>query len=621
MTDNDYIYDIETYPNVFTLAIKHPPSGDRAVFEISDRRNQFADLVAMLHRLKEGKCRMVGFNNLLFDYPVVHYMLRHVHITAADIYAKAHAILTATDRFAHTVWESDHFVQQIDLFKINHFDNIAKSTSLKMLEYNMRMERIQELPFPPGTTLTPGQIDTLIEYGDHDVDATERFYKETLPAIEFRETLSAKYNRNFMNHNDVKIGTDYFIMRLEDAAPGSCYYRDANNKRQKRQTPRDSIVVRNILFPYVSFSRPELQRVHKFFYNETITDTYKAFDKLQATVDGFTFDFGTGGLHGSIDPEVIVSTGTHVIIDVDVTSYYPSLAIANRVYPEHLSEVFCDIYADMKQERISHPKGTPENAMLKLALNGTFGATNSIYSPFYDPAYTMAITINGQLLLAMLAEWVMGIEGLRMIQANTDGITVLCPREKRDVFEMWCNAWEQTTGLELEHADYDRMFIKDVNNYIAEYKGREKYKHKGKYLYERGWHQNQSALVIPKAAEAALVHGVDIETFIHDHKDPFDFMLRTKVPRAGKLLWGDDEVQNISRYYVSKDGAALTKLLKPTAAQIKAKGADAPMRRIGIDVGWDVTVCNDHATIVWDNVNYDYYVAEAKKLVDPLVGN
>lgn len=44
-----------------------------------------------------------------------------------------------------------------------------------------------------------------------------------------------------------------------------------------------------------------------------------------------------------------------------------------------------------------YAKGTPENAMLKLALNSVYGDSNNQYSVFYDPMYTMKITVNGQL--------------------------------------------------------------------------------------------------------------------------------------------------------------------------------------------------------------------------------
>ena len=109
---------------------------------------------------------------------------------------------------------------------------------------------------------------------------------------------------------------------------------------------------------------------------------------------------------------------------------------------------------------------------------------------------------------------------------------------------------ESITKLELESAEYTRMMIRDCNNYIAEYTGG-KLKRKGAYEYDLGWHQNHSALVVPKAAEAALVRGEDIKEFIMNHADVFDFFLRTKVPRNSELQWGGEKIQNICRYYIS----------------------------------------------------------------------
>jgi hypothetical protein len=631
-TGQDYIYDIETYPNIFTCAIKHYATGHMVVFELSERRNDLPSLVDTLRKLGLHGCRMIGFNNEAFDYPVLHFIIMNAaSVTVKDIYDKALSIIMAPDnaRFANMIWDKDRVVEQIDLFKIHHFDNRAKSTSLKMIEFNRRSTQIQELPYPPGTCLTFDQMDYLIKYNKKDVNETEGFYIDSLPQIEFRYVLSEKYGQNMMNYNDTKIGKSYFIMRLEEAMPGVCFHK-VNGKRTPRQTPREKIVLRDILFPYIKFNRLELQRVHRWFYDTVLTETKDAFKDLNAVVDGFRFDFGTGGIHGSIPSTIVYADDEHDIVDVDVTSYYPSLAIANNVYPEHLTSKFCEIYADVKEQRVSYAKGTPENAMLKLALNGVYGDSNNQYGPFYDPRYTMTITINGQLLLAMLSEWVMTIPGLTMVQANTDGITVRCPKKHRGLLKALCDHWENVTGLELEEAEYSRMFIRDVNSYIAEYVGGGKYKHKGAYVLNHTgagkdvpsrlqWHQNQSALVVPKAAEAALVRGEDIETFIrnHRHVDPLDFMLRTKVPRNSRLMWGDKEEQRISRYYISNEGHALTKIMPPTPAQLR-KNPNAPERKIGINVGWTVQVCNDH-TRLGDDVNYEYYVQEARKLVDPLM--
>ena len=107
--------------------------------------------------------------------------------------------------------------------------------------------------------------------------------------------------------------------------------------------------------------------------------------------------------------------------------------------------------------------------MLKLALNGVYGDSNNVYSVFYDPLYTMKITLNGQLLLCLLAEKLMQYRDLEMIQINTDGLTVRIPRNMKSYVDDIRAWWEEVTGLELEEAVYSRMFIRDVNNYIAEY--------------------------------------------------------------------------------------------------------------------------------------------------------
>ena len=54
-------------------------------------------------------------------------------------------------------------------------------------------------------------------------------------------------------------------------------------------------------------------------------------------------------------------------------SYYPNMAIANRVYPEHLGESFCDSYEAFYKERGNYAKGTGENLAIKLGLNATYG--------------------------------------------------------------------------------------------------------------------------------------------------------------------------------------------------------------------------------------------------------
>jgi len=610
---------------------------------------------------------MVGYNNIGFDYPVLHFIYTHRNSCASvsEIYDKAMAIIGAHGpaRFAHMVWESEWLAEQLDLYKIHHFDNMSKATSLKVLEFNMGMSSIEDLPFPVGTVLTSEQLDTLIEYNGHDVVATDMFLDRTQPQIKLREDLSEQFDTNMMNMSDVKMGE--VILIAEMAKQGISCYEYINNKKVKKQTKRESVDLAQVIFPYVSFESQAFQQIKIYLESKVITETKGVFNGLIATVDGLDYHFGTGGLHASVESQVVHSTDTHQLVDVDVASFYPNMAIKNKLYPAHLGEGFCDAYLGVYHTRKTFAKGTPENEAFKLALNGAYGGSNNDYSPFLDSFYTMSITINGQLLLCMLVEQLVKVPGLTMIQANTDGITYLCPREYLDHTRTVCKWWEDLTQLELEEALYSRMFIRDVNSYIAEYESG-KLKRIGAYAHvtaeenpgtsELPYHKDWSARVVALASENALVHGGDIREFITNHNNIYDFFLRTKVPRSSILEWGGEQVSNIVRYYISTEGRPLEKVMPAKGQPGEFKRANKltdqyfneiiceiglgvwderihtknkstyEERRIGIQTGWSVELCNKIPPMAMDNVdvyfadlNYDWYVKEVEKLVKPLL--
>ena len=607
---NDYIFDIETYPNVFTLAVEHADAPLKWLFEISDWRNDSKDIIAFLRHLKDADARMVGFNNLGFDYPVLHTLVRMSQSDAYTLYQKAQAVIDSQDddsddKWAHQVNLTDRFVPQIDLFRIHHFDNKARRTSLKAIEFNMKSDSIEDLPFPVGSTLTQEQVLVLRRYNQHDVAMTKAFYHQTLDMIRFREALVAKYpGQDWINYNDTKIGKQYFIMEMERA--GIECYEFSSKGRTPRQTLRPVIHLKDAILPWIEFKQPEFQRVLNWLKAQSITETKGSLKDVTATINGFTWVFGTGGIHGSIESEVVESDNERVIVDLDVSSYYPNLAISNGFYPAHLGQEFCAIYKHLYEERKKYPKKSAESAMLKLALNGVYGDSNNKFSVFYDPQFTMSITLNGQLLLCVLAEKLLQIPGLRMIQNNTDGVTVLLPREHKHLLDAARTEWEQRTGLQLEEAIYRSMHIRDVNSYIAVFEDGST-KRKGAYEWKTLWHQDASALVVPKVAEKVLVEGAPIRETVENWGDLHDFMLRIKVPRNGALQWGPHRVQTISRYYIAKDGLPLTKWLPP----LKGK---TDWRSFSVQSGWMVQVCNDikGATLP---VDFDWYVQEVEKLV------
>lgn len=714
----DHIYDIETYPNCFTLCIADVTERKLKVFEISFRKDQRNEMFDHLRVLYKNRDRMVGFNNIGFDYPVVHWLLKNQKATVKQIYDKAMDIIWSENKFGHLIREKDVMIPQIDLYKIHHFDNKARATSLKMLEFNMRSDNIEDLPFPVGKMLTAPEIDVLIKYNQHDVLQTFKFYEHSKTQIEFREQLTKQYGKNFMNFNDTKIGKDYFIMKLEESIPGCCY-----KKGKLQQTKREYIDLRDCIFPYTQFESPEFNAILNWLKSQRIRETkgvfsdilehelgevakyanmdikkkklkdkptdeeikqlkdenpscwveavelksgktsyyvmWKVASTLNVNFKGFRLDFGTGGIHGSVESQTLYSDDHRIIRDEDVASFYPNLAIKNKVYPEHLGEEFCEIYEYIYEMRKEYKKKglDAEQAMLKLALNGTYGASNDQFSPFYDPKFTMSITINGQLSLCMLIEKLAKLDGFDMIQANTDGITFMIAKDKDSEASEVCRWWENVTKLELEKNIYSRMIIRDVNNYIAEYEDGH-LKNKGAYEWQNlGWHKNHSAPVVSMAAEMVLVHGKSVEDVIRNHNNHMDFMLRTKVPRSSSLVLvkGDgteEQLQNICRYYISENDGQLVKVMPPVVDSkmlkfyidedgneyfpknkteekkydklgykfMGEKQVKQPPRRIGIDTGWNITPCNDIKNFNND-INYDYYIQSANKLIDLCINN
>lgn len=606
-----YVYDLETYPNFFSCVIQRFEDGARWVFEISDRKHQGVELSNFLNAIMND--RMCGFNNFAFDYPILHRLITNYgDVNAMALYEKAQSIIDG-DSFDNIIWQP--IIPQIDLYKIHHFDNRARSTSLKMLQFNMRSDSVEDLPIPPGTYINDQEYDIVLNYNIHDVTETVKFLEYSLERLAFRDELTEKYGIDFTNFNDTKIGKKFFIMELEKNGV-QCF----DDNKQPIQTWRECIRLNDCILDWIGFDTQDFNRLLYWLRNQTITDTKGVFTDVSTSLNGFTYDLGTGGIHGSVHKQIIYSDISHIIIDLDVKSYYPNLAISNGFYPEHLSNYFCTIYKNVYDQRQQYKKGTAENAMLKLALNGVYGDSNSVYSPFYDPRFTMQITLNGQLLLLKLAEMISGVQGLEMIQINTDGLTVRIPRKQHHTLLSIARIWEQLTGLELESVEYSRMFIRDVNNYIAEY-GAGGVKRKGAYCYgdDLDWSQNHSAQVIQRAVEAHLINGEDITAFIHQWRDPFDFMLRTKVPRSSQLIGehftGEEyHLQNITRYYIALRGIELVKVMPPTPNQL-AKNPDAPHRRIGINKGWLVQDCNRSNQFDWSNVNYDFYITESRKLL------
>ena len=112
----DYIYDIECFPNIFSVVFANDELKKIWVFEISDRKDDSVQLRKFLTKLYKEKARMVGFNNLGFDYPVIHFFLQNKGASYRQLYDFAMDLIESTkeNRFANAIPEHKHFIKQVD---------------------------------------------------------------------------------------------------------------------------------------------------------------------------------------------------------------------------------------------------------------------------------------------------------------------------------------------------------------------------------------------------------------------------------------------------------------------------------------------------------------------------
>ncbi len=629
---NTYIYDIETYKYLFCIVFKNIDTDEIITYEISSRKNEINDL---LNFLKTKVKKLIGFNNINFDYPVLHWLLFNYKkfITPLDftfaIYNKSQEIIK--EEYS-AIYKSKVLIPQVDLFKIHHFDNKARATSLKALEIAMRLDDVQDLPYEINTKLSEKQIEEIIKYCINDVEATYKFFLKSEKKIKLREDLSKEYNLDLINYSDAKMGEEILLHFLAKTMKIS------KRELRKKRTYRDTLEFDKYILPYIRFKNKTFNDLlHRL---KTVkTNTTKDAFKDSVIYKDVKFHYGQGGIHGCVNPGVYEPKEDELIIDLDVTSFYPNLAIVNDFKPEHLGESFGKIYKQLFIERKKYPKSDSRNYALKIALNAAYGKSNDENSFLYDSSFTMKITLNGQLLLTMLLENISETIDCKILQANTDGFTIICKKSNENIIDKLSKEWENLTKLSLEKEYYSKMIIRDVNNYIAVPKDSSKdIKYKGIFEIERTWHKNHSMLIVPKALSEYYVKGIPIEETLYNCNDILDFTKRGRANKDSKIIsrklknfnYIDKKLQKNNRYIITNNGVELIKIMKPLENKDKLLNDSRQSnifdiledvkiykpREINLEASYKCTLLNNiknKNTKEYD-INYKYYINEINKI-------
>lgn len=443
------ILDIECYRNYFLAMFVNPAARTVQYFEkFNDVDN--ANLVVPDDLL-------VTFNGINYDIPMLGAAVKGY--SNDDLKNLSDRIIL--DRAMP--WELP-----IDWMPKDHIDimNVLPGRSgLKIYGGRIGTKRLQDLPVEPDAIITADQVPLLRKYCRNDCIVTNELYEKVGKQINLREIMSERYDLDLRSKSDAQIA--------------EAVIRSEYQRLQYRSIPDPN--VNKFCGENVHVSVPSYVHATPGGVIDELIQDVKAMDvpvKMTGKVDlpaelkgrkihlaGKQYKMGIGGLHSVDKAGSFYASDEMELVDIDVTSYYPSIILNSEFYPKHIGPIFLRIYRKIVEDRVD-AKANGDKVVadsLKITINGSFGKMGSVYSKLYSPDLMVSVTVVGQLCLLMLIERL----GNAVISANTDGITLHFNRRWSATIEKTVKEWEQQTGCNMEWTKYRSLHRRDVNNYLA----------------------------------------------------------------------------------------------------------------------------------------------------------
>lgn len=492
-------------------------------------------------------------------------------------------------------------------FKFNNVDirdDTQKGLSLKAIEGHLGMSvKESSVPFDLQRSLTPEEKAETEFYCKHDVDTTEKL-------IDIRKD----YLKNKINLGNLAGLDAVKAMGMTNAKLTAAMLKAT---AQPHDDERKYVYPDNLCREFIP------AEVFQFFdrmYDPAIPDSELFKGKFELSIGECPVTLGYGGIHGAILNFFWEETEERGIWNEDVGSYYPHLCTINGYTSRNIPSP--KIYEDVLDRRMkAKATGDKHTAnALKLVCNTTYGCLLNRYNPLYDPLMGRSVCISGQLYLLELAEHCyQEIEGLRIVQLNTDGIMVECAKKDYPKLTEICSEWQKRTGFDLEEDTVVKIAQKDVNNYVEVQPGG-KAKAKGGYLVKGiapagAFNINNSCVIVATALKEYFVNGIPVEDTINGCSDISQFQIIAKAgakyKEAYHIVDGEKQsVQKVNRVYATAD-ERYGKIYKVKAEDDSEAKIDSLPEHCIID--------NDNQLTIED-VDKSFYIAMAKKRVDDFKG-
>lgn len=582
-------YDCEVFAHDWLVVFKDTETGKyTAIWNDND---------ALKMALSED-CVYIGFNSKHYDQFI---------IKAIALGYSAEEIKKVNDYIINggQGWECPMLRDQF--FRFNNVDikdDMQMGLSLKAIEGHLGMS-VEEstVSFDIDRPLTEDEKKETLKYCIHDVDTTEKLVE-----------LRTDYLKNKINLGKMAGLDEIKAMGMTNAKLTAAMLKASP---QPHNDERKYVYPDNLRKEFIP---PEVFEFFDKMYDPSISDKDLFSGKLNLNIGECPVTLRYGGIHGAIPNFFWEETEDRGIWNEDVGSYYPHLCTINGYTSRNIPspQVYEDILERRMQAKAAGDKVTA-NA-LKLVCNTTYGCLLNKYNDLFDPLMGRSVCISGQLYLLELAEHCyQEIEGLRIVQLNTDGIMVECDKKDYDKLTEICKEWQERTGFDLEEDTVVKIAQKDVNNYVEVQPGG-KAKAKGGYLVKGiapagAFNVNNSCIIVATALKEHFVNGTPVEDTINACDDIFQFQIIAKAGakyrEAYHLVDGEQvPVQKVNRVYATAD-TRYGKLFKVKAENDATAKIEMLPEHCIID--------NDnHLTI--SDVDKSFYIDMAKKRVNDFLG-
>ena len=609
-----FVYDIEVFPNFFSVTLKNTESGNIVSFEISDRRN---DMINIIRVFLNSNIYFVGFNSMHYDAPVISYIIlnykglikKSIYEITAELKTFSDKVINSETSASWTKYKYANLFDDLDLLAMKWSQKLR--TSLKALQVTMQYKNVEEYDGDFNAFLPRSDYDKVLAYNKNDVESTEELLNRSIKDIELRLGVEREFGISALNKDGVNLGME--IIKTKYLEKTGLTWGEIKDLR----SPCDNLCLNEIIFPYIKFETPILQNLLKELKTTCLDPNDNTFEKNFILGD-LPHTLGLGGLHSVSGSEIFDPGNDFILRDDDVASLYPSIAIENKLYPAHLGPAFIEVYKQIKDDRIAAKKAGNKlkNETYKLAINGLTGNLQSPFSWVYDPRMVLTIRMNGQLMLLMYIEKLVGL-GARILNSNTDGVFFMIEKSKEKELDSIVDWWQNLTHLQLESDYFERFYQYAVNDYLGVKKGWSEthdpnlIKKKGLFIDTPVLGKGMAPLIIPEALNKYFVEGISPEKTIKECSDILKFCTFQKVAKDFNLEYGGVPARHINRYYMSMNGKPLIKYKLENGQKIRPTLLCA-------DSG--VTLYNkfDDKPIEERKINYQYYIKEVYKIINAL---